>query len=165
MRWAVGKRQTVGLAEKCNSKEQRYFPTITTSALLHQCWADSLGWWPTRDRELVLFGGPIRIERLPNVDLFDILVLLRPREMTAFDSNLYANMRCRRNISIYAQGLVRYVVKRWRTYGRWTGAQVRLSFLCNSIGSLPINNTSLYFKSGISCTIISYWCPKWVIWT
>ena len=32
-----------------------------------------------------------------------------------------------------------------------TGAQVQ-----SSLGSLPTNNASLYFKSGISCTMISY---------
>ena len=47
-------------------------------------------------------------------------------------------------------------MRRQRTYGRWTGAHVRLSFLCNSIASLPTNNTSLYFKSGISRTMISF---------
>ena len=36
MRWTTAKRRTVGLGEKCNSNEQRYFPTITASALLYQ---------------------------------------------------------------------------------------------------------------------------------
>jgi len=43
---------------------------------------------------------------LLNVDLFDILDLLRPRYMTTLDLNLYAHMRCRRNIPIYAQATV-----------------------------------------------------------
>ena len=51
----------------------------------------------------MLLGGPILIEGLLNVDLFDILVLLYPRQMTALDLNLYAHNRCRRNTSIYAQ--------------------------------------------------------------
>ena len=54
----------------------------------------------------MLFGGPILIERLFNVDLFDILVLFCPREMTALDLNLYTHMGCRRNIPIYAQASV-----------------------------------------------------------
>jgi len=58
-----------------------------------------------------------------------------------------------------------YVVKRPRTYGRWTGAHVWLSFLSNSIVSPPTINTSLYFKSGTSCTMISFWYPRWAIWT
>jgi len=46
------------------------------------------------------------MKRLLNVDLFDILDLLRPRYMTALDLNLYAHMRRRRNIPIYAQATV-----------------------------------------------------------
>src|SRR5258706_14792496 len=64
------------------------------------------GWLPTRDREFVLFGGPILIEGLLDVDIFDILVLLCPRQMTALDLNLYTRIRCWRNISICAQALV-----------------------------------------------------------
>ena len=36
MRWTTSKRRTVGLGEKYNSNEQRYFPTTTTSTLLLQ---------------------------------------------------------------------------------------------------------------------------------
>jgi len=42
MRWTVVKRRTVGLAEKCNSIEQRYFPTTITSALLYQKCVDGM---------------------------------------------------------------------------------------------------------------------------
>ena len=41
------------------------------------------------------------MKRLSNVDLFDILVLLRPRHMTALDLNLYTHMGCWGNISTY----------------------------------------------------------------
>ena len=54
----------------------------------------------------MLVGGPILIKRLLNVDFFDILVLLRPRQMTALDLNLYTHMGCRRNISIYGKASV-----------------------------------------------------------
>ena len=54
----------------------------------------------------MLFGGPILIERLLNVNLFDIMVLLRPWEMTALDLNLYTHKGCRRNTSVYAQSSV-----------------------------------------------------------
>ena len=54
----------------------------------------------------MLFGGPILIERLLNVDLFDILAFLCPRQMTTLDLNLYVHNRCRRNISIYVQASV-----------------------------------------------------------
>ena len=42
MRWTIARR-TVGLVEKCNSNEQRYFPTTITSVFLYQIWADRLG--------------------------------------------------------------------------------------------------------------------------
>ena len=54
----------------------------------------------------MLFGDPILIERLLNVDIFDIPALLCPRQMTVLDLNLYADMRCRRDISIYAHASV-----------------------------------------------------------
>ena len=54
----------------------------------------------------MLVGGPILIEGLLDVDLFDILVLLCPWQMAALDLNLYAHNRCRRNISICAQASV-----------------------------------------------------------
>ena len=65
-----------------------------------------LEWQLTWDHELVLFGGPILIERLFNVNLFDILVLFCPQEMTTLDLNLYTHMGCQRNIPIYAQASV-----------------------------------------------------------
>ncbi len=46
------------------------------------------------------------IKRPSNVDLFDILVFLRPRQMTALDLNLYTHIGCWRNISTYAQASV-----------------------------------------------------------
>jgi len=51
----------------------------------------------------MLFGVPILIKRPSNVDLFDILVLLHPQQMTALDLNLYAYMGCWRNISKHTQ--------------------------------------------------------------
>ncbi len=47
------------------------------------------------------FGGPVLIEELFKADLFDILVLLRPRQMMALHLNLYAHLGCRRNLSIH----------------------------------------------------------------
>ena len=46
------------------------------------------------------------MKRLLNVDLFDILDFLRPMKVTALDLNFDAQIRCRRNISVYAQGSV-----------------------------------------------------------
>ena len=54
----------------------------------------------------MLFGGPILIEGRFNVDLFDILVFLCPRQMAALDLKLYAHLRCRRNSSVHAQASV-----------------------------------------------------------
>ena len=54
----------------------------------------------------MLPGGPIFIEELFKADLFDILVLLRPRKMTGLHLNLYAHLGCRINISICAQALL-----------------------------------------------------------
>ena len=54
----------------------------------------------------MLLGGPILVEGLLDVDLFDILVLLYPRQMTALDLNFYAHNRCRKNISICVQASV-----------------------------------------------------------
>ena len=54
----------------------------------------------------MLVGGPILIEMLFNVNLLDILVLLRPGYVTALDLNLYTHMGCRRNISVYSQASV-----------------------------------------------------------
>ena len=54
----------------------------------------------------MLSGGPIFIEELFQADLFDILVLLRPRQMTDLHLNLYAHLGCWRNIPIYARDSV-----------------------------------------------------------
>ena len=43
---------------------------------------------------------------LLNVDLFHILDFLRPMKVTALDLKLYAQIRCRGNISIYTQASV-----------------------------------------------------------
>ena len=44
------------------------------------------------------------MKRLLNVDLFHILDFLGPMKVTALDLNFDAQIRCRRNISIDAQG-------------------------------------------------------------
>ena len=54
----------------------------------------------------MFFGGPILIKWLSGVDLFDILVLLRPRQISTLDLGLYTHMGCRRNVSTYAQASV-----------------------------------------------------------
>ena len=51
----------------------------------------------------MLFGGPILIKRHSNVDLFGILVLLGPRQMSALELNRYTQMGCWRYISTYVQ--------------------------------------------------------------
>ena len=79
IRWEAAKGQTVGHAEKCNSREQRCFPTTKTSALFGQIRTDYWGSRQTRYREPVRFGGPIIIEKLLNINLFGSLDLLRPR--------------------------------------------------------------------------------------
>ena len=56
----------------------------------------------TRYHELVLFGDPIGIEKLVNVDLFRGLVLLRPWHVTPLHLDLDAHCSGRRNVSMGA---------------------------------------------------------------
>ena len=51
-------------------------------------------------------GGPVLVKELLKADVFDILVLLHPWQMTGLDLNLYVHLRCQRNFSIYKQDSV-----------------------------------------------------------
>src|SRR5258708_14529949 len=113
----------------------------------------------TRYCELVRLGAPIMIEKLLRVDPVASLFLL-PRDMPNPHLDLRAHLGCRRNLSTYAQASVIVCRGEERTYRRWAGAQVRLSFFCNSISSFSTNNWSRYFDFGMYCNEISIWYTK-----
>jgi len=46
------------------------------------------------------------------------------------------------------------------TYGRWVGVQTRLSCVCNSLSSFPINNLSVYSRLSTFWSLISICCPN-----
>src|SRR5258706_1497838 len=68
---------------------------------------ERIGWGSrlTLYRDIVLTGGPIRIEETVKIDNFAHLVLLRPWQMTAPHLDPHPNAGCRVNTSIYAQPL------------------------------------------------------------
>ena len=101
-RSAIARRRTVESAESCTSREQRCFPTTTTSAFSISC--QRAGWWSqlTWYRELALGRSPVLIENPLKVGRFARLSVLRPKCMTAFYFDLDAHLGCRRNSSTHA---------------------------------------------------------------
>ena len=68
-----------------------------------QIYAAWLGSQLTWHHEFVFFRGPINIEKVLEIDLFDNLFLPRPRQVIALRLNLHADLGCRRNLSSYTE--------------------------------------------------------------